>query len=84
MKSNNKYLISIFFVIIKKTKWVKNQCVNEKMRFYSVVNWNSIILDGTVPDEEIKGMIEESYLLTKKKPKKESARKPCADARSLQ
>lgn len=28
-------------------------------------HWNSIILDGTVPDADIKRMIEESYDLTK-------------------
>lgn len=33
-------------------------------------HWNSIILDGTVPDKEIKRMIEESYDLTKPKHKK--------------
>lgn len=30
-------------------------------------HWNSIILDGTVPEEEIRRMIAESYDLTKKK-----------------
>ena len=30
-------------------------------------HWNSIILDGTVPDNDIKRMIEESYELTKGK-----------------
>ncbi len=31
-------------------------------------HWNSVILDGTVPDEEIKRMIRESYaLITSKK-----------------
>lgn len=30
-------------------------------------HWNSIILDGTVPDEEIKNMICESYMLTSQK-----------------
>lgn len=30
-------------------------------------HWNSIILDGTVPEKEIKRMIEESYDLTKPK-----------------
>ena len=29
-------------------------------------HWNSIILDGTVPKEEIRRMIAESYDLTKK------------------
>lgn len=33
-------------------------------------HWNSIILDGTVPDKDIKRMIEESYDLTKPKQKK--------------
>lgn len=30
-------------------------------------HWNSIILDGTVPDDDIKNMIEDSYDLTKPK-----------------
>lgn len=34
-------------------------------------HWNSIILDGTVPDKEIERMIEESYELTKGKRKKQ-------------
>ncbi|GAA3332871.1 hypothetical protein GCM10020331_094680 [Ectobacillus funiculus] len=29
-------------------------------------HWNSIILDGTVPEEEIYEMIRQSYMLTKK------------------
>ncbi len=33
-------------------------------------HWNSIILDGTVPDKDIIRMIEESYLMTKGKKKK--------------
>ena len=33
-------------------------------------HWNSIILDGTVPDEEIKNMINDSYELTKPKKKR--------------
>ena len=32
-------------------------------------HWNSIILDGTVPDQDIKRMIAESYDLTKGKVK---------------
>ena len=28
-------------------------------------HWNSIILDGTVPEEEIREMIRQSYVLTK-------------------
>lgn len=30
-------------------------------------HWNSIILDGTVPDNDIKNMVNESYELTKSK-----------------
>ncbi|MGG1247679.1 MmcQ/YjbR family DNA-binding protein [Bacillus spizizenii] len=30
-------------------------------------HWNSIILDGTVPEEDIYDMIKQSYLLTKTK-----------------
>ena len=30
-------------------------------------HWNSIILDGTVPNDEIKNMIADSYELTKSK-----------------
>lgn len=36
-------------------------------------HWNSIILDGGVPDEDVKRMIEDSYELTK--PKKKSGAK---------
>lgn len=57
--------------------WVNVKC-NEEWRdfwrnaFKSVVPgyhlnkkyWNSIILDGTVPDKDIERMIEESYELT--------------------
>lgn len=32
-------------------------------------HWNSIILDGTIPEKDIKRMIGESYDLTKKKKK---------------
>lgn len=35
-------------------------------------HWNSIILDGTVPEKNIKQMIEESYQLTETKKKKVS------------
>ena len=30
-------------------------------------HWNSIILDGTVPDDAVKTMIADSYVLTKQK-----------------
>lgn len=33
-------------------------------------HWNSIVLDGTVPEKDIKRMIEESYDLTKSKIRK--------------
>lgn len=33
-------------------------------------HWNSIILDGTVPDKDVKRMIEESYELTKPEQKR--------------
>ena len=33
------------------------------------VHWNSVILDGGVPENEIKSMIYDSYELTKPKPK---------------
>lgn len=32
-------------------------------------HWNSIILDETVPENDIKRMIDESYMLTKEKQK---------------
>ncbi|MGE7826821.1 MmcQ/YjbR family DNA-binding protein [Paenibacillus sp. NPDC093718] len=32
-------------------------------------HWNSIILDGTLPDEEIHEMIKQSYVLTKASPR---------------
>lgn len=58
--------------------WINVKCDPEwrdfwRSAFSSVVpafhlnkqHWNSIILDGTVPDEDIYQMIEESYRLTK-------------------
>lgn len=63
--------------------WINVKCDSEwrdflRSAFASVVpafhmnkeHWNSIILDGTVPDNEIEKMIEESYALTKGKQKK--------------
>ena len=63
--------------------WINVKCDPESRDFFrsafrSVVpayhmnkeHWNSIILDGTVPDQEIERMIEESYELTKGKKKK--------------
>ena len=38
-------------------------------------HWNSIILDGSVPDKDIKRMIEESYDLTKPRKKSPHANK---------
>lgn len=63
--------------------WVNVKCDPEWRDFWrsaylSVVpgfhlnkkNWNSIILDGSVPKKDIKRMIKESYELTRKKSKK--------------
>lgn len=62
--------------------WVNVKCEPEWREFWrsaykSVVpgfhmnkeHWNSIILDGTVPDKEIKRMIAESYDLVKPRKK---------------
>lgn len=58
--------------------WVNVKCDPEwrdalRQRFASVVpayhlnktHWNSIILDGTVPDEDVRSMLMESYELTR-------------------
>jgi len=63
--------------------WVNVKCNPEWRDFFrdafpSVVpayhlnkeHWNSIILDGSVPEDDIKRMIEESYELTKGRKKK--------------
>lgn len=63
--------------------WVNVKCDPEWRDFWrnayaSVVpayhlnkeHWNSIILDGSIPDLDIQRMIEESYELTKPKKKK--------------
>lgn len=60
--------------------WINVKCDPEWIEFWrnaftAVVpgyhqdkkHWNSIILDGTIPDKDVKRMIEESYDLTKKK-----------------
>lgn len=39
-------------------------------------NWISILLDGTVPFEEICGLLDDSYLVTASKQKKQKARPP--------
>lgn len=70
--------------------WVNVKCDPDwrdalRQRFASVVpayhlnkaHWNSIILDGTVPDEDIASMVAESYELTKPK-------MPCASKRSAE
>lgn len=64
--------------------WINVKCDPEWREFWrsafeSVVpayhlnktHWNSIILDGSVPQKDIKRMIEESYELTKKRKRKE-------------
>lgn len=38
-------------------------------------HWNSIILDGTIPDEDVQAMITESYELTRPKAKRKSSNK---------
>lgn len=38
-------------------------------------HWNSIILDGTIPEDDVKRMILESYELTRPKEKKTKNRK---------
>ncbi|SHJ45872.1 MmcQ/YjbR family DNA-binding protein [Parasporobacterium paucivorans] len=63
--------------------WINVKCDPEwrdfwRNAFVSVIpgyhvnkeHWNSIILDGTVPDKDIERMIAESYELTKEKLKK--------------
>ena len=63
--------------------WVNVKCNPESRDFFRTVypsvvpayhlnkeHWNSIILDGTVPKDDIKSMIEESYELTKGRKKK--------------
>lgn len=42
------------------------------------VHWSSIILDGTVPTQEIMGAVEQSYQLTKPKNRRENKPK-CQD-----
>lgn len=81
-KANQK----VFAWIFEKDgyMWVNVKCNPEWRDFWRSVyqsvlpgyhlnkeHWNSIILDGTVKEEDVKQMIEESYYLTKpKKPKK--------------
>lgn len=63
--------------------WVNVKCDPEWREFWrsafeSVIpayhmnknHWNSIIIDGNIPADDIKRMIEESYILTKGKIKK--------------
>jgi len=63
--------------------WINVKCDTEwrdfwRSAFQSVIpayhlnkkHWNSIILDGTVPNKDIQRMIEESYDLTKPKKKR--------------
>ncbi|BCN31663.1 MmcQ/YjbR family DNA-binding protein [Anaeromicropila herbilytica] len=77
-KANNK----VFAWIFEREEyiWINVKCDLEWRDFWrnayeSVVpafhlnkeHWNSIILDGTVPEKDIHRMIEESYDLTKPK-----------------
>lgn len=72
----------VFALIFERNEhiWINVKCDPEwrdfwRKTFPSVIpayhmnkeHWNSIILDGTVPEEEIRRMIAESYDLTKKK-----------------
>lgn len=78
----HKHNKKIFAWIFEKEDniWVNVKCSQEWRDFWrsaynSVVpayhlnkeHWNSIILDGTVPDSEVRRMIQESYDLTKPK-----------------
>ena len=78
----------IFVLIMPRGEylWVNVKCDPQwrdfwREAFASVVpgyhmnknHWNSIILDGTVPDEDIKRMLEESYDLVKPKPKQKKS-----------
>ena len=67
--------------------WINVKCSTEwrdfwRNAFQSVVpayhmnkeHWNSIILDGTVPEVDVKRMIQESYDLTRPKEKKKVVR----------
>lgn len=80
-KDNNKVFAWIFerhgniWVNVKGTpEW----CDFRRNAFESVIpayhlnktHWNSIILDGSVPAENIKGMITDSYELTLKRKQK--------------
>jgi len=74
-RGNNKIFAWIFY---KDNKvWINVKCDPEwidfwRQAFEAIVpayhlnkkHWNSIILDGTVPDNDIKKMIKESYNLT--------------------
>lgn len=75
---NNK----VFAWIFEKAGhiWINVKCEPGALEFWrqayaSVVpafhlnkdHWNSIILDGTVPEEEVHEMISQSYVLTKQK-----------------
>ncbi len=74
-KSNNKMFAAIYEHLGRI--WINVKCEPEMVfvwrdLFDSVVpayhmnkvHWNSIILDGTVPVEEIKAMIGDSFMLT--------------------
>lgn len=78
--SNKKMFAAIFGH--KDQIWINVKCdpavaYLQRNTYESVVpayhmnkyHWNSIILDGTVPADEIKNMIKDSYYLTKPKRK---------------
>ncbi len=72
--------------------WINVKCDSEwrdlwRKAYRSVIpayhlnkeHWNSIILDGTVPEKEIRRMIRESYDLTNKKGKEGKKKKNCKE-----
>lgn len=74
VRKNNK--IFVFLIQREGHVWVNVKCDPEWTGFWrdmypavvpgyhmNKMHWNSIILDGTVPPEQIKKMIDESYNL---------------------
>ncbi len=78
-RSNHKVFAWIFER--EEHTWINVKCDSEwrdgrKKAFHqNKEHWNSIILDGTVPEKEIRRMISESYDLTEKKSKEKKVKK---------
>ena len=85
-RSNHKVFAWIFER--EEHTWINVKCDSEwrdlwRKAYNSVLpayhlnkeHWNSIILDGTVPEKEIRRMISESYDLTEKKSKEKKVKK---------